>query len=79
MPKPLQVRLNNLKYKLQKQQPKLHENILLRKRMVEKAYHDQMRVERNVIASRMRHLQPGARQVFFKMRLDKLNSQLKSK
>lgn len=77
MPKPLQARLNNLKYKLQEAQPKLHENMLLRKRIAEKAYHDQMKIERDDISSRMKYLQPGARKVFFQMRLQKLNSQLK--
>ena len=73
MPKPLQVRLNNLKYKLQEAQPKHHENLMLRKRLVEKAYHDQMRVERDDISSRMKYLQPGPRQLFLKMRLEKMN------
>ena len=71
MPKPLQIRLNKLKYKLQEAQPKVHENLLLRKRMVEKAYADQMRNERDDIASRMRHLTPGPRQMFMKIRLEK--------
>ena len=59
MPKPLQARLNNLKYKLQEAQPKLHENLMLRKRIVEKAYHGQLQVERDDISSRMKYLQPG--------------------
>ena len=77
MPKPLQARLNKLKYKLQEAHPKHHENLQLRKKMVEKGYSDQMRVERDEISSRMRHLQPGPRQLFLKMRLQKINEQLK--
>ena len=76
MPKPLQIRLNKLKYKLQEAQPKVHENLMLRKRMVEKAYADQMRNERDDIASRMRHLTPGPKQMFMKIRLEKINKQL---
>ena len=76
MPKPLQIRLNKLKYKLQEAQPKVHENLMLRKRMVEKAYADQMRNERDDIASRMRHLTPGPKQMFMKIRLEKINQQL---
>ena len=77
MPKPLQIRLNKLKYKLQEAQPKVHDNLMLRKRMVEKAYADQMRNERDDIASRMRHLTPGPRQMFMKIRLEKINQQLR--
>ena len=77
MPKPLQARLNNIKYKLQEAQPKHHENLMLRKKIVEKAYHDQLRVERDDISSRMKYLQPGARQLFLKLRLEKIKSQLK--
>ena len=77
MPKPLQARLNNLKYKLQEAAPEHHENPMLRKRMVEKAYHDQMRVERDDISSRTKYLQPGPRQLFLKMRLGKIKSALK--
>ena len=71
MPRPLQARLDRLKYKLHEAQPKLHENLLLRKKMVERAYSEQMRTERDDIASRMRHLQPGPKQLFLKMRLEK--------
>ena len=77
MLKPLQARLNNIKYKLQEAQPKHHENLMLRKKIVEKAYHDQLRVERDDISSRMKYLQPGARQLFLKLRLEKIKSQLK--
>ena len=77
MPKPLQARLNNIKYMLQEAQPKHHENLMLRKKIVEKAYHDQLRVERDDISSRMKYLQPGARQLFLKLRLEKIKSQLK--
>ena len=77
MPKPLQVRLDKLKYKLQEAQPKLHENLLLRKRIVERGYAEQIKAERNDVASRMQHLAPGAKRVFLQARLQKLNQMLK--
>ena len=78
MPKPaLQVRLDKLKYKLQEAQPKKHENLLLRKRMVEKAYAQQIHSERNDVASRMQALAPGPKRVFLQARLQKLNQMLK--
>ena len=76
MPKQLQARLDRLKYKLHEAQPKLHENLLLRKRMVERAYSEQLRNERDDISSRMRHLQPGPKQLFLKLRLEKIKKQL---
>ena len=77
MPKALQIKLDKLKYKLQEAQPKLHENLLLRKRMVERGYAEQIKAERNDVASRMQHLAPGAKRVFLKARLQKINQMLK--
>ena len=69
-------KLDRLQNKLEEAQPKRHENLLLRKRMVERAYAEQMRIERNQIASRMDHLTPGPRKVFLHMRLQKLKQAL---
>ena len=69
-------KLDRLQSKLEEAAPKRHENLLLRKRMVERAYAEQMRIERNQIADRMDHLMPGPRMVFLAMRLQKLKQQL---
>ena len=65
-------KLDRLQNKLEEAAPKRHENLLLRKRMVERAYAEQTRIERNQIASRKDHLTPGPRKVFLHMRLQKL-------
>ena len=69
-------KLDRLQTKLEEAAPKRHENLLLRKRMVEQAYAQQMKIERNQIASRMDHLTPGPKKVFLHMRLQKLKEQL---
>ena len=69
-------KLDRLQSKLEEAAPKRHENLLLRKRMVESAYAEQMRIERNQIASRMDDLMPGSRKVFLQTRLQKLQQRL---
>ena len=69
-------KLDRLVTKHQEAAPKRHENLMMRKKMIEKAYSEQMKIERNQIASRMNHLTPGPRKVFLHMRLQKIKQQL---
>ena len=69
-------KVDRLVSKHQEAAPKRHENLLLRKKMIEKAYSEQMRIEKKQIASRMNHLNPGSRKVFLAMRLQKIKQHL---
>ena len=65
-------RLKNIQWKLQEQRQRLHENVLLRKSMLEANYARQLAAEKNDIISRIARLQPGPQKTFLKMRLDKI-------
>ena len=49
---------------------------LLRKRMLEATFANQMRVEKHNLIDRITRLQPGPQKVLLKQRLAKLNAQL---
>ena len=65
-------RLKNIQWKLQEQRQRLHENVLLRKSMLEANYARQLAAEKNDIISRIARLQPGPQKTFLKMRLGKI-------
>ena len=64
-------KMKNIQWKLQEQRQRLHENVLLRKSMLEANYARQLAAEKNAIVSRIAHLQPGPQKTFLKMRLEK--------
>ena len=65
-------KLKGIQWHLQEQRQRLHENVLLRKSMLEANYASQIRVEKNNIQSRIAGMQPGVQNTFLKLRLDKL-------
>ena len=67
----------NIVHRLHEQRERLHENLLLRKRMLEVTYANQMRVEKHHLIDRIIHLQPGPQRVLLKQRLVKLSAQLR--
>ena len=67
-------RLKDVQWHLQERRQRLHENVLLRKSMLEANYARQIQVEKDAIRSRIARLQPGVQKTFLRMRLDKLES-----
>jgi len=65
-------RLKHIQWHLQEQRQRLHENVLLRKSMLEANYASQLRREKDDIRSRIAGMQPGVQKTFLKMRLEKL-------
>ena len=65
-------RLKNVQWHLQEQRQRLHENVLLRKAMLEKNYARQIQNEKDSIRSNIARMQPGVQKSFLKIRLDKL-------
>ena len=65
-------RLKNIQWHLQEQRQRLHENVLLRKSMLEANYASQLRREKDDIRSRIASMQPGVQKTFLKMRLEKI-------
>ena len=63
-------KMKNIQWKLQEERQRLHENVLLRKSMLEANYARQLAAEKNDIVSRITHLQPGPQKTFLKMRLE---------
>ena len=73
---PNDFKVGNITHRLHEQRERLHENLLLRKRMLEATFANQMRVEKHNLIDRITHLQPGPQKVLLKQRLAKLNAQL---
>ena len=69
-------RIGNVVHHLHEQRERLHENIALRKRMLENTFLNQMRVGKHNLIDRITRLQPGPQKVLLKQRLAKLNAQL---
>ena len=68
-------KLKNVQWHLQEQRQRLHENVLLRKSMLEANYASQIQREKDDIRSRIARLQPGVQKTFLRMRLEKLKRQ----
>ena len=66
-------KLKHVQWKLQEQRQRLHENVLLRKGMLEANYARQIQREKDDIRSRVAAMQPGVQKTFLRMRLEKLN------
>ena len=66
-------KLKGIQWHLQEQRQRLHENVLLRKSMLEANYASQLRREKDDIRSRISRMQPGIQKTFLNMRLEKLN------
>jgi len=65
-------KLKGIQWHLQEQRQRLHDNVLLRKSMLEANYASQLRREKDDIRSRIASMQPGVQKAFLKMRLDKI-------
>ena len=65
-------KLKGIQWHLQEQRQRLHENVLLRKSMLEANYARQVQVEKDDIRSRVARMQPGVQQTFLRMRLEKI-------
>jgi len=65
-------RLKHIQWHLQEERKRLHENVLLRKSLLEANYASQLRRERDDIRSRIARMQPGVQKTFLRMRLDKI-------
>jgi hypothetical protein len=66
-------KLKNIQWHLQEQRQRLHENVLLRKSMLEANYASQMQREKDDIRSRIARLQPGVQKTFLRTRLEKFD------
>ncbi len=67
-------KLKHIQWHLQEERKRLHENVLLRKAMLEANYASQLQREKADIRSMIAHMQPGVHQTFLRMRLDKLKN-----
>ena len=65
-------KLKNIQWHLQEQRQRLHENVLLRKSMLEANYARQVQVEKDAIHSSIARMQPGVQKTYLRMRLEKL-------
>ena len=65
-------KLKNIQWHLQEQRQRLHENVLLRKSLLEANYARQVQVEKDVIRSSIARMQPGVQKTYLRMRLEKL-------
>lgn len=70
----MKVKLGNLVWKIHEQRHKAHESLELRRRYIEATHAEQIAREKHMIQSHMDRIQPGARRVFLKARLEKLNA-----
>ena len=68
-------KLKNIQWHLQEQRQRLHENVLLRKSMLEANYASQVSREKDYIRSHIARLQPGVQKTFLRARLEKLKRQ----
>ena len=67
-------KLKHIQWHLQEQRQRLHENVLLRKSMLEANYARQVQVEKDAIRSNIGRMQPWVQKTYLKLRLDKLNN-----
>jgi hypothetical protein len=67
--------LRDLAWRFHKKRERLQESVELRRRMIEASHANQLRAEREDIASRISRLQPGPRKVFLAQRLSRISSQ----
>ena len=65
-------KLKHIQWHLQEQRQRLHENVLLRKSMLEANYARQVQAEKDAIRSNIARMQPGVQKTFLRMRLEKL-------
>ena len=65
-------KLKSIQWHLQEQ--RMHENVLLRKSMLEANYARQVQAEKDAIRSNIARMQPGVQKTYLKLRLDKLNN-----
>ena len=65
-------KLKNIQWHLQEQRQRLHENVLLRKSLLEANYARQVQVEKDAIRSNIARMQPGVQKTYLRMRLEKL-------
>ena len=68
-------KLKSIQWHLQEQRQRLHENVLLRKSMLEANYASHIQREKDDIRSRVARMQPGVQKTFLRMRLEKLKRQ----
>ena len=69
----------NITYRLHQQRDRLTPSIDLRRRYLAKMSADQVRSEKDMIASHLGKMQPGVRRVFLASRLEHLNQHEKRK
>ena len=67
-------KLANLTYRLREQREKLAPGIELRRRMLEKSRHTQLRSEKEAIQGHVSRLQPGVRLAFLRKRMQQLKA-----
>ena len=72
----MQARLNKLTFKLHEQRDKMTPSLELRRKYIETSYLNQIRGEKEMIASNIDRLSPGVRKTFLASRLQKLNTAL---
>ena len=66
------TKLKNIQWHLLEQRHRLHENVLLRKSLLEANYARQVQVEKDAIRSSIARMQPGVQKTYLRMRLEKL-------
>ena len=71
--------LHKITFKLHEQRAKLAPSLLLRQRMLTAAFHDQIRSEKENIASHINRLQHGTRRAYLMQRLTHLDERAKLK
>jgi len=67
-------KLKHVQWHLQQERQRLHENVLLRKAILEANYASQVQREKDDMRSRIAHMQPGVQKTFLRMRLDKIKN-----
>ena len=68
------LKVRNIVYKLHQQRERLAPSIDMRRRFLRKMFADQVRIEKDMIASHIGKLQPGVRRKLLASRLEHLNS-----
>ena len=66
-----EFKLKNVTWRLHEQRGRIHENVELRRKYLEQAHARQLHVEKNDITSRIGRLQPGPRQKYLRLRIQK--------
>ena len=72
-----QRRLQHLTYRLHEQRHLLQPSVVLRKAFLAKAFHAQLKSEKEGIESHTQRMQPGVRKAFLRKRMDFLMKELK--